>query len=155
MWQNRPSTMATCDTLIYMSLVWHFNSGTYFSEWSTEIHRWQNKLGVWVTIFSKNISGLRRPKNVKFGIKVASSTSMMHTIKFLEKFLTVVKFEKMQKSGNFFFTKNTHTGGSTYMQKAYSWCHRVSGFSTCYLRQCGALRTLWQKSPCLCISMSP
>jgi len=46
------------------------------------------------TVYSPNdISGLRRPKNVKFGTKVASSTRMMHALRFLEKrFLIVAKF---------------------------------------------------------------
>jgi len=39
----------------------------------------------WVTFFSSDSSGLRRPKNVKFGTKVASSMKMMHTLRFLEK----------------------------------------------------------------------
>jgi len=39
-----------------------------------------------VTVFSpKNISGLRRPKNVKFGIKVTSSMRIMYALRFLEK----------------------------------------------------------------------
>jgi len=39
-----------------------------------------------MTVFSRNdISGLRMPKNIKFGTKVASSTRMMHTLRFLEK----------------------------------------------------------------------
>jgi len=42
-----------------------------------------------------NISGLRRPKNVKFGIKVASSMRMMHAHRFFkEKVLIVAKFAK-------------------------------------------------------------
>jgi len=40
----------------------------------------------WETAFALNdISGLRRPKNVIFGTKVASSTKMMHTLRFSEK----------------------------------------------------------------------
>jgi len=32
---------------------------------SAEVHRWRNKLDVWVTVYSpSDISGLRRPKNV-------------------------------------------------------------------------------------------
>jgi len=43
-------------------------------------------VGVWVADFSPNyISGLRRPKNVKFGTKVASSTKMMHVLRFWRK----------------------------------------------------------------------
>jgi len=43
-------------------------------------------LGEWVTVFSPNdSSGLRRPKNVKFGTKVASSTRMMYALRFLVK----------------------------------------------------------------------
>jgi len=39
-----------------------------------------------MTVFSPNdISGLRRPKNVKFGTKVASSTRMIHALRLLEK----------------------------------------------------------------------
>jgi len=35
----------------------------------------------WVTVFSLNdISGLTRPKNIKFGTKVAPSTRMMHSV---------------------------------------------------------------------------
>jgi len=60
----------------------------------TEVHGWRNKLGVWVRgclcewlvgdcFFSPNdISRLRRPKNVKFGTKVASSTRMMRALRF-------------------------------------------------------------------------
>jgi len=41
-------------------------------------------VGVWVT--PNDISGLRRPKNVKYGTKVASSMRMMCTLRFLETF---------------------------------------------------------------------
>jgi len=55
----------------------------------TEVHGWQNKLGVslggWWLFSPNNISGLRRPKNVKFGTKVASSVRMMCAPRFLEK----------------------------------------------------------------------
>jgi len=48
-----------------------------------------------VTVFSLNdISGLRRPKSVKFDTKAASSTGMMHTLGVLESFLIVAKFAK-------------------------------------------------------------
>jgi len=62
----------------------------YSSVWSTEVCGWRNKLvvcvGDWVTVFSPNdISGLRRPKNVKFDTNVASITRMMHALRFLEK----------------------------------------------------------------------
>jgi len=52
-------------------------------------------MSVWVTVFSPNdISGLRMPKNVKFSIKVASSTRMMRALRFLEKVLIMAKFAK-------------------------------------------------------------
>jgi len=41
-------------------------------------------LGGWLFFSPNDISGLRRPKNVKFGTKVASSTRMMHTLRFPE-----------------------------------------------------------------------
>jgi len=46
-----------------------------------------------VTDYSPNdISGLRRPKNIKFG----TSMRMMHTLRFLEKvFLIVTKIAEM------------------------------------------------------------
>jgi len=45
-----------------------------------------------VTFLSPNdISGLRRPKNVKFGTKVAFSTRMMHALRFLEKKFSCAK----------------------------------------------------------------
>jgi len=54
----------------------------------------------WVAVFSPNdISGLRRPKNDKFGTKVASSTGMMRALIFFEKvFLIVAKFAKTVKN---------------------------------------------------------
>jgi len=43
-------------------------------------------LSVWVTVSSlSDISGLRRPKNIKFGTKVASCMRMMSTLRSLEK----------------------------------------------------------------------
>jgi len=42
----------------------------------------------------KKISGLRRPKNVKFGIKEASSTKMMRIDFWNKSFLIVSKKEK-------------------------------------------------------------
>jgi len=48
----------------------------------------------WVTVFSPNdISGLRRPKSIRFGTKVEleSSTGIMHTLRFLEKVYLCVK----------------------------------------------------------------
>jgi len=54
-----------------------------------------------MTVFSpSDISGLRRPKNVKFGIKVASSMRMMHTLRFLEKVdkASLAKRQSLQKN---------------------------------------------------------
>jgi len=49
-----------------------------------EVHGWQNKLGDWVIVFSPNdISGLRRPRNVKFVTELASSTRVMRGLRFL------------------------------------------------------------------------
>jgi len=44
-------------------------------------------VGVWVgdCFFPNAISGPRRPKNIKFGTKVASSMRMMHALRFLSK----------------------------------------------------------------------
>jgi len=67
---------------------------------SAEVHRWQNKLVVGVTVYSPNdISGLRRTKDVKFNTKVASSMRMMHALRFLEK---VVKNMKNRPKTPFF-----------------------------------------------------
>jgi len=57
--------------------------------------------------FPDDISGLRRHKNVKFGTKVASNTSMMRTLRFLEEnFLIVAKFENAKnRPQNANFTK--------------------------------------------------
>jgi len=57
---------------------------------SALVHGLQNKLGGclagWLAVFSSNdLSGLRRPQNVKFGTKVVSSTRVMRTLIFLEK----------------------------------------------------------------------
>jgi len=50
-----------------------------------------------LAIFSPNdISGLRRRKNVKFGIKVASGTGMMRALRFLEKVFNCGKIGKKQ-----------------------------------------------------------
>jgi len=43
-------------------------------------------------VFLCNISGLRRPKNISFGTNAASRTSMMCTLRFLEKVFNVAKF---------------------------------------------------------------
>jgi len=49
----------------------------------------------WMTVFSlSDISGLRRPKNVKFGTKVASSMRTMRAFRFLECFLIAGKNAK-------------------------------------------------------------
>jgi len=74
---------------LYMNGV--FTYRCYCSVWSTDVDAWQNKLGClvsgWVTVFSLNdISRLRRPKNVKFGTKLASSMRMMYALRFLENF---------------------------------------------------------------------
>jgi len=65
-------------------------ASTCGSWYSSVVHRSRTKLGVWVhgwvAVFSPNdMLGLRRPKNVKFGTKVASSIRMMHALRFLEK----------------------------------------------------------------------
>jgi len=63
-----------------------------------------------VTVFSPNdISGLRRPKNVKFGTKVASSMKMMNTLRFLEKGFNCHKICKKMP----IFQKHSH-GGDMY-----------------------------------------
>jgi len=50
-----------------------------------------------VTVFAPNdISGLRRPKNAKLGIKVASSIRMMHALRLLEKVLQL--WQNLQKN---------------------------------------------------------
>jgi len=67
---------------------------------------------IWVTVLSPNdISGLRRPNNIKFGTKVASSMRMIDTLRFLEKFFDAAKFvEKTAKNGTKceFYKINTH-----------------------------------------------
>jgi len=41
---------------------------------------------IWVIVFSPNdVSGMRRPKNVTFGTKLASRTTVMCALRFLEK----------------------------------------------------------------------
>jgi len=78
---------------------------TIFSSlWSTEVHGQRNKLGGWVSVivstFSSNdISRLRRPKNVKFDTKVASSKRMMHALRLLESFLAVAKIGQKRQKG--------------------------------------------------------
>jgi len=65
----------------------------------------------WVTVCSPNdISGLRRPKNVKFGTKVTSSARMMCALRYLESFLICGKIckkkllRKSAKNAIFHFT---------------------------------------------------
>jgi len=54
-------------------------------------------LGVWLTVFSPNdISGLRGPKNVNFGTKVASSRRRMHAL-FGKSAVIAAKFAKNAK----------------------------------------------------------
>jgi len=59
-----------------------------------------------VTVFSpKDISVLRRPKNVKFGRKVECSMRMMCALRFLESFLIMAKIgPKMAVMSKFFST---------------------------------------------------
>jgi len=53
---------------------------------STDLHRWRNNLGGWVTSCSSNIiSGLRMRKTVKFGTIETSSARMMHVLRLLKK----------------------------------------------------------------------
>jgi len=58
-------------------------------------------VSAWETVFSPNdISGLRSSKNIRFGTKVAFSTAMMRTFRFLEiVFLIMKKFAKKHQSG--------------------------------------------------------
>jgi len=55
--------------------------------------------GGWVTVISPDdISGLRRPKNIKFGTNVVSSTRMMRTLRFPQiVFYLRQNFKKCQK----------------------------------------------------------
>jgi len=83
--------------------VYYCNIAPFFSVQSTEFHRWQSKLcgclSWWVTVFSPNdISGLRRPTNVKFCTKVASSTRMMCALRFLEKSFNCSKICKKRQN---------------------------------------------------------
>jgi len=49
----------------------------------------------WVTVSSPNdIPGRRRPKNVKFGTKVASSSRMIRALRYLESFFNCGKIGK-------------------------------------------------------------
>jgi len=53
-----------------------------------------------MTVFSPHdIPGLRRPNNVKFGTKVASSTRMMQALRFLEKVFAGKFAKKPPKRG--------------------------------------------------------
>jgi len=82
------------------------------------------------------ISGLRRPKNAKFGTKAASSARMMYTLhtyifgksslivaKNYKRLLKYVKKKANHKNANFF---HCHI----YAETVYTWHHHVSGFST-------------------------
>jgi len=101
--------------VIKLTKLW-FCDMLFFSVWSTEVRGWQNKLyvclGRWVTVFSPNdISGLRRPENIKFVTKVASSTRMMHALRLFEKKIYCgTIFKKMPKiCQKCQFSKNTRT----------------------------------------------
>jgi len=155
--------------------------------------------------FSPNdISGLRRPKKVKFGTKMASSTKISSAFRFLEKTFNYCKIckEKLAKIGqkrqkwphcsphatsetkdsryteigtniahgmmimpkSFVFelctalvfhcgknfspkpanSKNANFSTRTVTPRIRTNSVQVSEFSTRYLRQCGALRTLWR-----------
>jgi len=71
------------------------------------------RLGGWpLTVSSPNDpSGLRKPKNVKFGTKLASSTRMMHA-NFFEKVVKCGKYKKYANS-----TRNEHIILRTLLQK--------------------------------------
>jgi len=77
----------------------------------------------WVTVYSpNNIASLRRPKNVKFGTKVASSTRMMRTLRFLKKVFKLWQnrrfwhiFGGFLQNANF-LQKHLHSG-ATYTQE--------------------------------------
>jgi len=92
-----------------------------------------------VTLFSPNdISGLRRPKNFKFATKVASSTRMMHTLRFLAQVFylwenlqkTSLKGTNIQKMTNCFYTHYCrnhiliHKCGN--WQKHSPWCEECA-----------------------------
>jgi len=99
-------------------------------------------------VFSPNdISGLRRPKNIKFGTKVASSIRMMCALRFWKKFFSCGKTSVLGYFWHFLQNANFSIPLAQwrhiYAETAYTWRHRASGFyTTCYLRQCGVLRTL-------------
>jgi len=62
-------------------------------------------MGVCLGGFSpNNISGLRRPKNITFAIKMASSTKMMCTLKLLQSFSILAKMAKKRQKMSIFFS---------------------------------------------------
>jgi len=75
----------------------------------------------WVTVFSPNdISGQRRPKNIKFGTKVVCSMKMMLALRFLVKSFKLWQqnLQKYPKIGQKTPIKQKHShGGATYMHK--------------------------------------
>jgi len=82
-----------------------------------------SRVGVWVVggrFSPSGISRLRRPKNIKFGIKVASSTRIMHALIFLGKFLIAAKLQKnakktkMPKKSTFFSTRYLCLNGNNW-----------------------------------------
>jgi len=106
---------------------------------------------VCVAVFSPNdISGLRRPKNVKFGTKVASSRRMMRALRFLEKFLIVTKLAFLAYFWRFLqnaiFSINArwlHVYGCT-MDTQKQRIHSATVRTDCLQAtlDCGALRTI-------------
>jgi len=65
-----------------------------------------------VTVFSPNdISGLRRPKDIEFGTEVASSTRMMHAVRFFwKKFFKCGKICKKSAKNKHVILHNAEIG---------------------------------------------
>jgi len=92
-----------------------------------------SRVSGWVSVFSPNdISEFTRPKNVKFGTKVATSMKMMRTLDFQKKFFTAVKFaKKCRNRPNYAeFPEPLARGHHIYAETTYIWRYRASEFST-------------------------
>jgi len=77
-----------------------------------------------VTVFSPNdISGLRRPKNIKCGTKVASSMRMMEKVFIVAQLTFLAFFAKHQ-----YFSKTLAWWRQVYAKIAYTFHHHASGF---------------------------
>jgi len=120
--------------------------------WCTHVDFWKSFLIVakfakeWANYYPHATSETKNSRNAEIGTNIVPGVRMMPELCVFKLCTALIyscgKISSSKQANSkkkFPFTQWCHI----YAETAYTWCLCASGFCTCYLRQCRALRTLW------------